>query len=134
MAGEGYRVRDKQTTTVTGDALQASGTMNVYFDIKELSTYLRIKPSTLYAWAAHGKIPCVKIHGLIRFDREEIDQWLESFRSRQQKRVGIPRSRGRKVDLDPLIASAKREVYTARRGETRPKSSLIRKEDADGAV
>ena len=108
--------------------------MNHYPSIKDLSDYLNIKPSTLYAWAAQGKIPCLKIHGLIRFDREAIDHWLESFRSRQQNRVGIPRCRGRKVDLDPLIASAKREVYTARRGETRPKSSLIRKEDVDGAV
>ena len=108
--------------------------MNHYPSIKDLSDYLNIKPSTLYAWAAQGKIPCLKIHGLIRFDREEIACWLEGFRSHTEKRLGIPRRRGRKVDLDPLIASAKREVYTARRGETRPKSSLIRKEDADGAV
>jgi len=47
--------------------------------IKELSTWLNIKPSTLYLWAAQGKIPCRKIHGLIRFDPEAITAWLHSF-------------------------------------------------------
>ena len=42
------------------------------FTMKELSARLNIKPSTLYLWAAHGKIPCRKIHGLIRFERDEI--------------------------------------------------------------
>ena len=36
--------------------------------IKDVARQLQIKPATLYAWAAHGKIPCRKIHGLIRFD------------------------------------------------------------------
>ena len=38
------------------------------FTIKDLSARLNIKPSTLYLWAAQGKIPCRKIHGLIRFE------------------------------------------------------------------
>ena len=33
--------------------------------IKDLSARLNIKPSTLYLWAAQGKIPCRKIHGLL---------------------------------------------------------------------
>jgi hypothetical protein len=36
-------------------------------------------------------------------------------------------------DLDHLIEAAKSEVYTSRHGET-IQSSLIQKEDADGAV
>jgi excisionase family DNA binding protein len=47
-----------------------------YLSIKELAEQLRIKPGTLYAWAAHGKIPCRKIHGLVRFDQHDIDRWL----------------------------------------------------------
>ena len=31
--------------------------------IKDLAEQLQIKPSTLYAWASQGKIPCVRIHG-----------------------------------------------------------------------
>jgi hypothetical protein len=37
-------------------------------------------------------------------------------------------------DLDRLIAGAKREVYTSGHGETRPRSSLIGKEERDGAL
>lgn len=37
-------------------------------------------------------------------------------------------------DLDHLIEAVKSEVYTPRHGETRPKSGLIQKEDADGTV
>ena len=38
--------------------------MNSYWDIRQLSAYLNVKPSTLYAWVAQGKIPCRKIHRL----------------------------------------------------------------------
>ncbi len=108
--------------------------MSPYWDIRQLSAYLNVKPSTLYAWAAQGKIPCYKIHGLIRFRRDEIEQWLESFRKQGPKLLPKPRNRSTPLDIDRLIASAKREVHTGRRGETRPNSSPIRKEDADGAV
>jgi excisionase family DNA binding protein len=51
----------------------------VLLTVKNLSQRLQIKPSTLYAWVSHGKIPCRKIHGLVRFDPTEIDRWLASF-------------------------------------------------------
>ncbi len=108
--------------------------MDKYMDIKELSQYLTIKQATLYAWAAQEKIPRVKIHGLLRFRRDEIDQWVEGFRTQAPQPRARPRPRSGARDLDGLIASAKREGYTVRHGETRPKSSLIRKEGTDGAV
>lgn len=100
--------------------------------IKDVSAWLNIKESTLYLWAATGKIPCQRIHGLIRFDRDAIAQWLASLP--QAPSVKTPRKSRRSVsDVDQLIARAKREDYTPPRGETRPKSSLIGKEDVDGA-
>ena len=79
--------------------------------IKDLAEQLRIKPSTLYAWAAQGKIPYLKIHGLIRFDREAISVWVRSFEPAPP--MAIPRlSRQPHRDLDRLIEAAKREVYT----------------------
>jgi predicted DNA-binding transcriptional regulator AlpA len=98
-----------------------------------LSQRLQIKPSTIYAWAAHGKIPCRKIHGLVRFDPLEIDRWLASFSPPTSVPLQIGKCRTDNSDLDRLIASAKREVYTSGHGETRPKSSLIGKEERDGA-
>jgi predicted site-specific integrase-resolvase len=105
----------------------------VLLTVKVLSQRLQIKPSTLYAWAAQGKIPCRKIHGLIRFDPLEIDHWLASFSPPQSVTLQIESRRTDHSDLDRLIAGAKREVYTSGHGETRPKSSLIGKEERDGA-
>jgi len=47
-----------------------------YLTVKELSDYIKVKPKTLYFWAAQKKIPFYKIHGCIRFKKSEIDQWL----------------------------------------------------------
>jgi excisionase family DNA binding protein len=94
--------------------------------VKDLSAWLNMKPSTLYLWAAQGKIPCRKIHGLIRFEREQVLVWLQSF---ERKALGympsVPRTQHN--DVDELIEAAKREAYT-RHGETRPTASPKGKE------
>jgi excisionase family DNA binding protein len=90
----------------------------VLLTVKALSQRLQIKPSTLYAWASHGKIPCRKIHGLVRFDPTEIDRWLSSFFPPKSEPPQIPTRRADHADLDRLIARAKREVYTSGHGET----------------
>jgi excisionase family DNA binding protein len=86
--------------------------------VKELSARLNIKPSTLYLWAAQGKIPCRKIHGLIRFDWDEILYWLASFATTPSNPVSHIRDRTLNTPVDDLIARAKREVYTPGHGET----------------
>lgn len=101
--------------------------------VKEVSAWLNIKPSTLYLWASQNKIPCRRIHGLLRFEREDIQEWLNAFESATGSRLP-PLRHDDTRDLDHLIEAAKSEVYTRRHGETRPKSGLIQKEDADGAV
>jgi excisionase family DNA binding protein len=85
--------------------------------IKDLSGRLNIKPSTLYLWAKQGKIPCRKIHGLIRFDPEAIEVWLRSFEPSKVTTLPLL-TRQPQVDLDRLIEAAKREVYTPGHGET----------------
>jgi len=108
--------------------------MSPYWDIRQLSAYLNIKASTLYAWAAQEKMPCVKVHGLIRFRRDEIEQWLETFRNQRPNTRGKPATNHKAFDIDRLIARAKRAVYTSGHGETRPRSSLIGKGERDGAL
>ncbi len=54
-------------------------TKAMFLSIKDLSQYLQIKPSTLYAWASKGIIPHYKVHGLLRFKQDEIDAWIASF-------------------------------------------------------
>jgi excisionase family DNA binding protein len=90
----------------------------VWLTVKALSQRLQITPSTLYAWASQGKIPCRKIHGLVRFDPTEIDSWLASFAPPPCMPPPIRTLRSDLADLDRLIATAKREVYTSGHGET----------------
>lgn len=39
---------------------------------------LKIKPSTVYAWAERGDIPHFKLNGALRFSEEEIATWIQS--------------------------------------------------------
>ncbi len=102
--------------------------------VKELATRLQVKEKTIYAWASQRKIPSIKIHGVIRFDASEIEQWLQTC----QVSVGVPctssmRTRRRSpTSVDHLIESARRAVYTSR-GETRPVASPDGREGANGA-
>jgi excisionase family DNA binding protein len=99
--------------------------------IKDLSAWLKIKPSTLYLWASQGKIPCRRIHGLIRFEREAILNWIEAFETNPPNKP-IVSIRDCHSDLEVLIAAAKCDVYTPRHGETITPSPT-RKENEDGA-
>ena len=102
--------------------------------VKDLATRLQIKDKTVYAWVSHGKIPSVKINGVLRFDVIEIEQWLQEC----HVPIGpphMPVKHRRKVSatsVDHLIESAKRAVYTVR-GETRV-ASPFRREGANGAL
>ena len=100
--------------------------------VKELSAWLNIKPSTLYLWVSQNKIPCRRIHGLVRFEPEAIQAWLKSFETSLDKPLPLP-THDETSDLDRLIEAAKRAVYTTRHGETRPTASPLGKENNDGA-
>jgi len=84
--------------------------------VKELAQELRIKPATLYAWASQDKIPSLKIHGVVRFERGKIVEWLRGFGLvRPSERVLIDK-RKPEESVETLIARAKRSVYSSRRG------------------
>ena len=85
--------------------------------IKDLAEQLSIKPATLYAWVSQGKIPCVRIHGLIRFRSEEIEGWLSGF---AKDRAALPHDKHQSRHIDEIIAAAKRAIYNPRHGETGP--------------
>ena len=99
--------------------------------VKELSARLNIKQSTLYLWASQNKIPCRRIHGLVRFEPEAIQAWLDSFSPTSPAKP--PRSsRKSSEDVDHLIAAAKHAAYTSRHGETITPSPRT-KEEQHGA-
>jgi excisionase family DNA binding protein len=51
--------------------------MSRLYDVKDPSTILKVKPSTLYTWVCQGKIPHIRIGRLIRFIPEEIADLLQ---------------------------------------------------------
>ncbi|MDP2381895.1 MAG: helix-turn-helix domain-containing protein [Nitrospirota bacterium] len=91
--------------------------MSMLLTIKDLAEQLRIKPGTLYAWVSQRKIPCVRIHGLIRFRPEDIEGWLIGF---AKYRPTLPDYKKHGGDIDEIIAAAKRAIYNPRHGETGP--------------
>lgn len=101
--------------------------------VKDLAAQLQIKPSTLYAWATQGKIPCCRIHGLVRFDAEAVQTWLRSFAVAPPRPVPRSLAKPDLLGVDDLIARAKRVAYNPAHGETRPTASPSGKEDGDGA-
>lgn len=86
--------------------------------VKDLATWLNMPQSTVYLWAKQGRIPCQKIYGLIRFEREEIQHWLDAFANKPSNPVTHISDRTPNIPVDDLIARAKREVYTSAHGET----------------
>lgn len=44
----------------------------------EAATYLRISKLTLYGWTSKKKIPFKKVGRLIRFDKDDIDNWSKA--------------------------------------------------------
>ena len=54
--------------------------MTKLINIDELANYLKLKRQTLYNWLHDGKISGIKVGGVWRFDRKEIDNWLKTKR------------------------------------------------------
>jgi len=58
-------------------------------NIEELADYLRIQKQTIYNWLNQGKISGIKVGGVWRFDRKDIDDWLRS--RRRNSKIGAMR-------------------------------------------
>ncbi len=58
--------------------------MNRLLDIDDLADYLKLKKQTIYNWLSQGKISGIKVGGVWRFDRRDIDKWLKAQSRRAQ--------------------------------------------------
>ena len=54
--------------------------MTRLMNIDELADYLRLKRQTIYNWLHQRKISGIKVGGVWRFNRKEVDSWLKSRR------------------------------------------------------
>jgi excisionase family DNA binding protein len=43
---------------------------------RELAKYLRLHQITICKLSKEGKIPCIRIGRVLRFDKEVIDEWI----------------------------------------------------------
>ena len=104
--------------------------------IKELSDFLKVKPSTLYSWVHSGTIPFIKLNGLLRFDMDEIMEWVKSSKITRQK-MDIPLKKATNLDIDSIVkravASTRKGSYNPSKRETSPESRP-RKGGSDGTV
>ncbi|NUM36164.1 MAG: helix-turn-helix domain-containing protein [Candidatus Brocadiae bacterium] len=46
--------------------------------LSEVAGYLQIKERTIYQWAQKGTIPSFKLGNVWRFERKDIESWIES--------------------------------------------------------
>jgi excisionase family DNA binding protein len=99
--------------------------------VKELSAWLNIKESTLYLWVSKNKIPCRRIHGLVRFEPEAIQAWLKSFETPLPRQAFSLQTHDETQDVDQLIEAAKHPPIL-RHGETITPSPRT-KEEQHGA-
>jgi len=49
-------------------------------NLDELADYLRLRKQTIYNWLHEGKISGIKVGGVWRFERKEVDDWLSNRR------------------------------------------------------
>ena len=72
-------IRDELSSVIKGtkDAVKQT------FDMDEAAQYLKLSKSHLWKLTAVGKIPCSKIFGRLKFDKRELDAWMEGQGSRR---------------------------------------------------
>lgn len=51
-----------------------------YITAKELAVYLSVKVKTVYSWVESGKIPAYKLNGALRFNLQEINEFIRNNR------------------------------------------------------
>ena len=52
--------------------------MKKLLDVDDLAKYLKLRKQTIYNWLNQRKISGMKIGGVWRFDKDEIDKWLKA--------------------------------------------------------
>jgi len=61
--------------------------MKKLLDVDDLAKYLKLQKQTIYNWLNQRKISGMKIGGVWRFDKAEIDKWLRSKSRKIDKRI-----------------------------------------------
>ncbi len=113
-----------------------------FLSMDELSQYLGLKKSNLYAKVERKEIPFYRFGRLIMFKKDEIDAFMEKCRvecidiKKEAQRILKGRNRSR-IDIDRIVKNAveggKRKEYTVPHGKPDQNKGL-RKEVKYGAA
>lgn len=95
--------------------------------VKDVSKFLKVKEPTIYSWVRNGAIPSYKLQGLLRFDMEEIREWIKNSKLNPRKlRITLTKSTG--LDIDNIVKKAIDDVtgkrYNPSKRETSPNQGL----------
>jgi len=52
--------------------------MNQFLTIRQVAEILQINLQTAYGWTYRGKLPFVKINGIVRIPRDKLEELIES--------------------------------------------------------
>ena len=55
-------------------------------NITEASEHLGVQKSTLYSWVHQRLIDYIKVGRLVKFDLQDLDNWIEKHRIEAEKR------------------------------------------------
>jgi excisionase family DNA binding protein len=64
--------------------IQKQGDARQLMTLVEVADHLRIGKRTAYGWAKDGMLPAFKIGQAWRFDRADIDRWVEQQKNKKQ--------------------------------------------------
>lgn len=119
------------------------GEQTGFMNIQEISGYLGIKVSTLYALVEEKRIPHFRIGRQIRFKRSDVDVWMDGQKEEvvdvavEAKRIVRSVQRGPAPDVDRIvkktIEEAKNSGYTSNYGKP-DRLKGLRKEVEDGTI
>jgi len=61
--------------------------MRHLMNIEELAKYLSLNKQTIYNWLSSGKFSGIKMGGVWRFDKKEVDLWLKERHCSKSKKT-----------------------------------------------
>ncbi len=83
--------------------------MNQLLKPQQVARLLNCSASAVYDWAEQGKIPAFKLNGCLRFDPDEITEWVRKSRLRPEgidKRVKKILKPTREVNINAVFRKA----------------------------
>ena len=68
-------------------SLHCHSKMEKLLNVHEAAEILGVKPPTLYNWVSEGKITVVKVGRLVKFDPQDIKEFVEKNKKRRIDKI-----------------------------------------------